>query len=201
MNKRNRIFSFVFSLVPGLGQMYIGMMRRGVSMLFAFCALFALSMYLQIEWALFFLPVLWAYGFFDFWNLVRMDSDDFAELDDMPFWGEGLGLDKMRYSIGIGVAVIIVGFYALIRSMSDFLSRLFPEELYWWMIYDLPQMLVAVAMIVIGVWLIVHKKRRMDCESVEEDANIDFLMQDESLAASAGEEKSEEQEAEGADAE
>ena len=33
----------------------------------------------------------------------------------------------------------------------------------------MPQMLVAVAMIVFGIWLIVHKKKRLDADKFEED--------------------------------
>ena len=42
MNK-NRFLVFLFSLIPGAGQMYLGYMRRGICLMALFCAVIALT--------------------------------------------------------------------------------------------------------------------------------------------------------------
>ncbi|MBM7868330.1 hypothetical protein GTO89_15900 [Heliobacterium gestii] len=74
-------FSLI-SLMPGVGQMYLGLMRRGVQLLALFWGLWALT-----DWNIFpdsfnfLLPVIVGYGFFDAYHLMQKRQAGLAVTD------------------------------------------------------------------------------------------------------------------------
>ena len=85
MRPKHGLLFFLSSCVPGCGQMHQGYMKRGVSILTAFCILFALAVFLEIgAVAVLMLPV-WLYSFFDSYNLRARMLDGTAEPDAYLF--------------------------------------------------------------------------------------------------------------------
>ena len=185
MNKKNKILFFLFSLIPGAAHMYIGLVKRGLVIMLAFVAGAGLAMMTDVPALLLLLPVLW---FFDAWNKYHLPEDKLAKVqDDFLFFLNGMP-QNMRsdprfkkvasasvLKIG-GIAAVIVGAYLLWdKIIVNVLSRLLSEtgaEILSEVSYRLPQVAVAVLLIVIGVKLITHKKRELDSEnndSEEED--------------------------------
>lgn len=188
MNKKNKILFFLFSLIPGAAHMYIGLVKRGLVIMLAFVAGAGLAMMADTPAFLLVLPVLWFYSFFDAWNKYHLPEDNLAKVqDDFLFFLNGMP-QNMRsdprfkkvasasvLKIG-GIAAVIVGAYLLWdQIIVNVLSRLLSEagaEILSEVSYRLPQVAVAVLLIVIGVKLITHKKRELDSEnndSEEED--------------------------------
>ena len=163
MNKKNRLFSFIFSLIPGAGHMYISLMKKGVSIMVLFFLLVAFSAFLYIDIAVYLLPVVWAYSFFDFWNLANMSVEDFEKIEDNPLFCGKFNSENfnMRYGVILGIVVIFIGIYMLFNMMSGALAVIFPSELVYWIEYNLPRLIVAVVLIIAGIWLIGHKKRQL----------------------------------------
>lgn len=61
--KKNRLITFLWSLIPGAGEMYLGFMKRGACIMGAFWGLLALAGQLQLEIFLLLSPVIWFYSF------------------------------------------------------------------------------------------------------------------------------------------
>ena len=82
--RKSRILTFLFALWPGAGQMYLGYMKRGVSLMGLFFLIFAIMGFLGLSFLAFLLPIIWFYAFFDTMNLRSM-SYEFLPQDDFLF--------------------------------------------------------------------------------------------------------------------
>lgn len=69
MTHRNGFLLFISSCLSGCGQMYQGYMKRGLSLLLAFCLILFASTYFFLGALALFLPVIWLYAFFDSYAL------------------------------------------------------------------------------------------------------------------------------------
>ena len=54
--RKSRILTFLFALWPGAGQMYLGYMKRGVSLMGLFFLIFAIMGFLGLSFLAFLLP-------------------------------------------------------------------------------------------------------------------------------------------------
>lgn len=86
--QKNKIFMFLFSLIPGAGQMYMGFMKQGLSLMTIFATLCAVGIWLDIKPLLFFAPIILLYSFFDATNKNSMDPEAFKKLEDHYLWGD-----------------------------------------------------------------------------------------------------------------
>ena len=55
--QKNKILMFLFSLIPGAGQMYMGFMKQGLSLMTSCATLCAVGIWLDIKPLLFFAPI------------------------------------------------------------------------------------------------------------------------------------------------
>ena len=78
MRSKSGFFTFCFGLVPGMGQMYLGYMKRGISLMLMFVGVIFVSALLNIGLLCIVLPVIWAYALFDALNL-RTQTPEQAE--------------------------------------------------------------------------------------------------------------------------
>ena len=95
--QKNKILMFLFSLIPGAGQMYMGFMKQGLSLMTIFATLCAVGIWLDIKPLLFFAPIILLYSFFDATNKNSMDAEAFKTLEDHYLWGD----DWMEWSEGL----------------------------------------------------------------------------------------------------
>lgn len=168
--KRNSFLTFVFSLLPGAGHMYMGFMRLGLSLMTAFFAIIFLSTFLRIGSLLFLLPMLWFYSFFDAMNR-RFSSDEvFNTLEDNYLFS----LDKFtslfshfsgKRNLIVGIVFVLFGGYLLWMNFLPRLWNIVPNEVYYAIrsLTDMaPQLLFGLLIIFIGVKLITGKKKESD---------------------------------------
>ena len=155
MYQRNKYLTFFFAFIPGAGQMYQGYMKRGLTHISLFCGVILLAIVTQGLCAVV-LPIIWMYSFFDCFNLRGQLLDDDAPADAFPF---NLGsLDELHLSAShrsrlLGWGLILLGafvfFYLYLPTIGWVLRDLglsFLADLLW----DLPSLLVAVALILTG---------------------------------------------------
>lgn len=183
MNKKNKILFFLFSLIPGAAHMYIGLVKRGLVIMLALVAGAGLAMMADIPAFLLVLPVLWFYSFFDAWNKYHLPEEKLTKVqDDFLFFlnamPENVRSDprfKKVASANVlkvgGIVAIIAGAYliwdqiivrVLIRLLSDTGAEILSQ-----ISYKLPQVAVAVILIVVGIKLISHKKRELERKNNE----------------------------------
>ena len=170
-NKKNKLITFFVSLLPGAGEMYLGFYKSGASIMLLFGLGLALFGSLFPPF-LYLLPVLWFYSFFHVNHLVTLPDDEFYIVEDDYFFhidalirNRDLLLTKYRKLtsyclIFLGAAVV---WQNAINFFHRFLGRYLaiPEpfrDMLFWFTQRAPQMVVAVGIILLGIWLIQEKK-------------------------------------------
>lgn len=170
--KKNKFFTFCFSLIPGAGEMYLGFMKQGISLMTLFCLIGSLSGFLNLPMLMCLTPIIWFYSFFHVNNLNSMPDEDFYALDDcylIPFQNllfRRSGLAGRRKK-ALAWGLIFIGFVMIYNHLSwlflQLMEKMFPfsDETFWIFrhFFDgIPQMIVAIAIIYYGIYLIRVKK-------------------------------------------
>ena len=168
--RKSRILTFLFALWPGAGQMYLGYMKRGVSLMGLFFLIFAIMGFLGLSFLAFLLPIIWFYAFFDTMNLRSM-SYEFLPQDDFLFHLDSINAPELvkffqRRHLLAGVLLIILGVYILLHNFVlpifyfTFQINLYP------LFESLPTLVVAAAIILLGVHLI---RSTVSHKAIEDD--------------------------------
>ncbi|MDF2543657.1 MAG: hypothetical protein K0S47_3375 [Herbinix sp.] len=169
IRKKSSFLTFIFSLMPGAGEMYMGFMKKGVSIMALFFFLIFLSTWLNLGPLMFIMPLIWFYSFFDVHNLRAMPDDEFYALEDDFLFIEDGSKDKIksiaiRYRNLIGLILIVIGFSTLWNNLYDLLYAAFPGA-FMIALYNVghlfPQTVVGAAIIALGVYLIRGKKKEL----------------------------------------
>ena len=173
--KRNGFWTFCFSFVPGCAEMYWGYLQMGMSLLLPFMLLIMMAALLSMEEILFLDVIVYVYAFFHARNMAHMSEEEVSQTSDAPVHIlEGIvqPMDIIRSkkaSLAAGILLIVFGVYSLLKNlyrmipMSDFLNSIFSGILNF-----VPQAAAAVAVILLGLWLISGKKRELDMELLED---------------------------------
>lgn len=157
------LLHFIFSCVPGCGQMYQGYMKRGLSQCVMFFLGCGVVIFLQAEALMTLLAPLWLYTFFDSYNLRRCLREGYGPEDSYLFglsdWDSHrlAELLNRRHSF-LGWALVVMGVYSLYqltaRRLFSFLFRDFlpwMEWLYDLLVWDMPRILGTVLIIAVGL--------------------------------------------------
>ncbi len=170
--KKSGFLTFCFSLIPGAGEMYMGFMKQGLSIMAAFWLLIFLAAFLNIGPVLFILPILWCYSFFNVHNIRGMSDEEFYALeDDYAFHLNHifpLSHKSRRQNTVLACALIVMGVMVLWNNMTNYLEWLIPTPLYWAITEGIPQVFIGMLLIAAGLYLIRGKKRELDEEDRQE---------------------------------
>lgn len=171
--KKSGFLTFLLSLIPGAGEMYMGFMKQGLSIMAVFWGLIFIAAYLHIGPVLFVLPILWCYSFFNVHNLRGMSDEEFyAVEDDYMFHLEKVvpleKWSKKQNNILAGI-LILVGAMVLWNNLTSYMYDYLPSWIYWRFIEDIPQIIIAVILIAAGAVLIKGKKKALDSEQAQEN--------------------------------
>ena len=170
MKRKHGLLLFIAACIPGCGEMYQGYMKRGVSILTAFCAVFALAVFLEIGALSVLMIPLWLFSFFDSYNLRgRSDAQAEANPDAYLFGLSDMDSRRMndllrkRHSL-VGWGLVLLGVYVLFETVAGRLVNIICEYLGEWWLYeivmrDLPRLAVTVGIIALGIWFIRGPKR------------------------------------------
>jgi hypothetical protein len=167
--QRNKFLNFWFSLLPGFGQMFLGFMKRGLTLMFYFAASLAIS--IATELLVFLIPMVitCVYSFFDAINLNGMPPEKFAEIEDGYLVPSKIGaINNRKVAKYTGIAMILIGLLAVWAQLSDYLLGNLYEANYalYSLLYNvnraIPMVAVCVIMIIVGVKLIRGKKKEVD---------------------------------------
>lgn len=179
IKKKSAFLTFWFSLLPGAGQMYMGFMKRGISLMASFFLLIFFSVWLNLSPLLFAMPIIWFFAFFDTHNLRSTPDDVFASFKDDYIFIPNLAKDfsnivKGKYRNIIAIALIIIGTTILWNNIYDIMSYYLPEFVSYF-IYKFgrtfPQLLIGFTIIAFGFILIRGKKRDLELNEIEQQSN------------------------------
>jgi len=181
---KNGILTFFFAFVPGAGQMYQGYMKRGLSLITMFCLFVAAGSLLGplvVGCA-----IVWMYSFFDTFNLRAQVGAGTAPADDYLVhinWHDKRMDQFMMDShklLGWGLIALgaLVAYQNIImNTLGDIVWRWGQENAFFRALYlmmdQLPEIVVCVALIVCGIWL-VHgpKSRKQKKQSAPEEEDF-----------------------------
>jgi len=167
--KKSKFFNFMFSFIPGAAEMYMGFMKQGLSLM-ALCALTIVGAACGLE--VIFIPPLvlvWFYSFFHARNIAALSDEDFMALSDAFIWEniveeKGFKISSPVIRKWVAGILIVIGAAMLWENLSSVIYNLIPNR-YWDMIYPIvrrvPELVIALLIIVIGFRLIAGKKEEL----------------------------------------
>ena len=174
---KNGLLTLLFAFIPGAGQMYQGYMKRGLSLVLMCCGIvIAAVLFSPIA---FFLLVVFMYSFFDTLNLRAQIAMGNAPEDDylVHFDPKDKRLAQMLLDSHklVGWALIafgvLVGYQQVVMNiMEDLLWRWGKNSPAFRALYlvmdNLPEVVICVAIILCGIWLVKgpHKPRQPEPE-------------------------------------
>ena len=182
--KKNRFLLFCLSFLPGAGEMYLGFMKMGLSLLSLFALIIIITVYSNIGVMGIVVFVICVYGFFHANNLGALSDEEFYKIEDEYLFG--LGEKDMnslkdfltgKYRKVFAVILILFGISMLWQTFCRFLRHMVGSDYYYKYISgfmntvssDVPRMIIAFLIILFGIKLISGKKEELDrLEKTEE---------------------------------
>ena len=175
--KKNRFLLFCLSFLPGAGEMYLGFMKMGLSLLSLFALMVIITVYSNIGVMGFAVFVICVYGFFHANNLGGLSDEEFFQIEDEYLFG--LGEKDMnsfkdffmgKYRKVFAVILILFGVSMLWQTFCRFLRHMVGSDYYNKYISgfmstistDVPRMIIAFLIIWFGFNLIRGKKEELD---------------------------------------
>ncbi len=162
--RKNSFFIFVCSCIPGAGEMYLNMMKKGITIMCIFWGIIAVGGFLNLPFLMFLLPVIWFYSFFETHNIKRLPEEQRLVMDHrfyQDLFGEGVTGAKARSFLDrrhkyIGIGCIILGVYMILNNFYNAYWRIVAEYIPGLdeFIRFLPTLFVAVLIILVGVHML-----------------------------------------------
>ena len=185
--KKNKFFTFVFATVFGAGQMYMGFMKQGLSIMTVTVAIIAFGSWSGIGTLFLALPVLWFYAFFDAINKMTMPDDMFERLEDQYIFLPNTDYKQLKalitkYEKGIAIIFILIGGSILGEYILESVANLaattglpdlanFASRLRW----NGSRLLFSFVIIIIGIRMIMGKKKELELyEGKDEENSYNF---------------------------
>lgn len=164
--KKNLFMTFIFSFIPGCGQMYQKYPKRGLSIMIIGALTWVLMF--MLDSLLFIIPfiIVEAYSFFDTFNLRNMSDEERSNYVDQYVWKTEGYKELVPVKANVkgnkfaGIILIVLGAYiALDKILLSFAQDYEPA----WYAYDVfhqrvPVILVAIACVIIGIKMIKKEK-------------------------------------------
>lgn len=156
--KKNKFFTLLFSMMFGAGQMYMGFMKQGLSIMSCAIGIMAVGIITQLGIFYLLLPLIWFYGFFDSLNKSALADGDFMKLEDVSIFPFEINTQRIKvftekYRIYIGGGFIFMGICILNNNV---LAYIFPQSSFILRVIG-PQFFISIVIIAIGILLIAGK--------------------------------------------
>ena len=168
--KKRGFWTFIFSLMPGAGEMYLGFMKRGVSTMLVFLGWLTFCGMSGFDVGVILAPVIWFYSFFTVHNLVSLPDEEFYQQEDdyiLIHINRIVGIDqwergKVKF---LAAALIIIGIFTAAQQIWQMLWDILPDWLQsevGVVYYGLPKVVISLLLIALGIYLIRGKKKQLD---------------------------------------
>lgn len=169
-NKKSSLWRFFFSLIPGAGEMYMGFLKMGVSLMTLFIAVIFIASSLRLYALVVADIIVWFYSFFHVHNLASLSDEEFYSLEDKYLFctsdSTANQTELFRQNRKIVAGILI--FAGIVMAWNGFLAIL--EEILPWQTYrlltyfgyEIPRICVGCAIIILGILMIRGKKKTLD---------------------------------------
>ena len=173
-NKKNGFWTFLFSLIPGAGEMYMGFFKQGISLMGLCVLLTAVVSFLGIDVLILFLPLIWFYSFFHVHHLRSLPPEEFHAIEDkFLFCGKydwDLGEMTANRRKIIAILLVVVGVILLWNAAMSGIRWMLPDfmnELIWRLESLIPRVVIAILILYAGIRMLKGKKE--DVYEAEEE--------------------------------
>lgn len=175
--QKHGFWVFIFSLIPGAGEMYMGFKKQGISIMLLFWGSIALASITGLGWLAMFLPVIWFYSFFNVHNLKSLSEEEFYSVDDnyvlhMDQFSGNMGKFLQKHRNVTAWILILFGICILWSRFTALLYLIVPVELadYAYEICNnLPQIVIAAGIIAAGIYLLTQQKKKLEKEENKDE--------------------------------
>ena len=164
--KKSKFLTFIFSLLPGAGEMYMGFMKMGVSLMAEFFGIIFLATVTDVSQLLMIDIILWFYAFFHVHSIAGASDEEFRQLEDkylIPFYESNPGRQSKMMRRFCSIVLIVLGAFMLWNMGIKMLGSI----LYLPGVQYIPKILVAIGLIVLGIVMIQGKKEALDQEEAD----------------------------------
>lgn len=176
-HKNNSLWRFLFSLMPGAGEMYMGFLKAGTSLMALFIFIIFAATLLGFGELIVIDIIVWFYSFFHVHNLAALSDEEFYAVEDNYLFSIGsLSLKKKDFSENnrkiLATVLIVMGFFMTWRGILYILSEFLPWELYSYILNltdNLPRIIMGIAIIALGIVMIQGKKEELNTEEPKEE--------------------------------
>ena len=179
--KKNRFLTFCFSCMPGAGEMYMGFLKTGLSLMSIFLlSIFGLSYLRFEEFAVVIGVTMWFYSFFHANHLASLTDEEFAEVKDGYLFADGELSGPIawasKYQKAIAGLLIAAGIIMLWNTATDMARNFLPEYI-WKIMYTVgdyvPRVVVAILIMIVGVKMILGRKAQLAQNIIENEQKED----------------------------
>ncbi len=177
--RKSGFLTFCFSFLPGAGEMYLGFMKMGISLMSLFCGVMAVSMLLNLGIIMLVDVVIWFYSFFHANHLASLNDEEFREVADEYLFGldslPGIETFLKKYHQWVAYILIFAGICFLWNSLGNLLYDLLPREyrfiysIMWQIGNYVPSIIIGLGIIFAGIKMIGGKKVSVEDEKKKED--------------------------------
>lgn len=169
--KKSKFLTFIFSLLPGAGEMYMGFMKMGVSLMAEFFGIIFLATITEVSQLLLIDIILWFYAFFHVHSIAGASDEEFSRLEDkylIPLYESNLGRQSKMMRRFCSIVLIVLGAFMLWNMGIKMLGSI----LYLPGVEYVPKVLVAVGLILLGIVMIQGKKEALDQEEASNEQAV-----------------------------
>ena len=171
--QKHGFWVFIFSLIPGAGEMYMGFKKQGLSIMLLFWGSIALASITGLGWLAMFLPVIWFYSFFNVHNLKSLSEEEFYSVEDnyilhMDQFSGDMGKFLQKHQSAVAWVLILFGICILWSRFTSLLYFIVPNNMadYVYNICNsLPQIVIATGIIAAGIYLLTQQKKKLKQET------------------------------------
>lgn len=175
--QKHGFWVFIFSLIPGAGEMYMGFKKQGLSIMLLFWGSIALASITGLGWLAMFLPVIWFYSFFNVHNLKSLSEEEFYSVEDnyilhMDQFSGDMGKFLQKHQSAVAWVLILSGICILWSRFTSLLYFIVPNNMadYVYNICNsLPQIVIATGIIAAGIYLLTQQKKKLKQETETKD--------------------------------
>ena len=176
-NKKNSLWRFFFSLIPGAGEMYMGFLKMGVSLMSLFFAIIFIASSLWLGPLILIDIIVWFYSFFHVHNLASLSDEEFYSVEDRYlFFNSDIAahqtdLLKKKKKI-LSIVLILSGIVMTWEGCLSILNDILPWETFKYLNYlshEIPRICVGIAIIILGILMIRGKKKILQDADLKEN--------------------------------
>lgn len=174
--KKNRFLLFCCSLMPGAGEMYLGFMKMGSSIMVSFVLGMTFAGFSGLGILTVIPMVLWFYSFFNSNNMGSLSNEELNNIEDNYLFIDEDGTNSIKalmagkYRKVIAIVMILVGISMLWAVLCDALIDIFGRGWFDKYIYhisrmfrnNVPRIIIGILIIWFGVKMILGKKAEID---------------------------------------